>query len=58
MTLLAPIAMVGCELVVPQLFPCGQWISQAWHPLVIQISRTDRPSRRHRAADAGQRRAL
>ncbi|MEP6884796.1 MAG: hypothetical protein ABJC66_08605, partial [Gammaproteobacteria bacterium] len=38
MTLLAPIVMVGCELVVPQLFPCGQWISQAWQPLVIQIA--------------------
>src|ERR1700738_1499758 len=23
MTLLAPLAMVSCELVVPQLFPCG-----------------------------------
>src|SRR3981081_3958890 len=33
MTVLAPIGMVGCELVVPQVFPCGQWISQAWHPL-------------------------
>jgi apolipoprotein N-acyltransferase len=38
MTLLAPIAMVSSELLVPQLFPCGQWISQAWNPLVIQIS--------------------
>ena len=38
MTLLAPIAMVSAELLVPQLFPCGQWISQAWNPLVIQIS--------------------
>src|ERR1700722_2722414 len=38
MTLLAPIAMVSCELLVPQLFPAGQWISQAWNPLVIQIS--------------------
>jgi apolipoprotein N-acyltransferase len=38
MALLGPIAMVSCELVVPQLFPCGQWISQAWNPLVIQIS--------------------
>src|SRR5580692_772717 len=43
MTLLAPIAMVSCELVVPQLFPCGQWISQAWHPLVIQISELTGP---------------
>jgi apolipoprotein N-acyltransferase len=38
MTLLAAIVMVGCELVVPQIFTCGQWISQAWHPLVIQIA--------------------
>src|ERR1700722_14443699 len=43
MTLLAPIAMVSCELVVPQLFPCGQWISQAWHPLVIQIAELTGP---------------
>jgi apolipoprotein N-acyltransferase len=38
MTVLAPIAMVSGELLVPQIFPCGQWISQAWNPLVIQIS--------------------
>jgi apolipoprotein N-acyltransferase len=38
MTVLAPLIMVSCEFVVPQLFPCGQWISQAWHPLVIQIA--------------------
>ncbi len=38
MTVLAPIVMVACELLVPQLFPCGQWISQAWNPLVIQIA--------------------
>jgi len=43
MTLLAPIAMVSCELIVPQLFPCGQWISQAWNPLVIQISELTGP---------------
>jgi apolipoprotein N-acyltransferase len=43
MTLLAPVVMVGCELVVPQIFPCGQWISQAWHPLVIQISEITGP---------------
>jgi apolipoprotein N-acyltransferase len=29
--------------VVPQLFPCGQWISQAWHPLVIQIAELTGP---------------
>jgi apolipoprotein N-acyltransferase len=43
MTLLAPIAMVSSELLVPQLFPCGQWISQAWNPLVIQISELTGP---------------
>lgn len=43
MTVLAPLAMVGCEFVVPQLFPCGQFISQAWHPLVIQISELTGP---------------
>jgi apolipoprotein N-acyltransferase len=43
MTWLAPIALVGCELVVPQLFPCGQWITQAWHPLVIQIAELTGP---------------
>ena len=43
MTLLAPVVMVGCELVVPQIFPCGQWISQAWHPLVIQITELTGP---------------
>ena len=43
MTLLAPLVMVGCELVIPQLFPCGQWISQAWHPLVIQIAELTGP---------------
>ena len=37
MALLAPPVMAVCELVVPQIFPSGQWISQAWHPLVIQI---------------------
>jgi apolipoprotein N-acyltransferase len=43
MTLLAPLCMVSCELVVPQLFPCGQWISQAWQPLVIQIAELTGP---------------
>src|SRR6202140_5929357 len=43
MTLLAPVGMVSCEFVVPQLFPCGQWISQAWHPLVIQIAELTGP---------------
>jgi apolipoprotein N-acyltransferase len=43
MTVLAPVVMVSCELVVPQLFPCGQWISQAWHPLVIQVAELTGP---------------
>src|ERR1700691_722501 len=43
MTLIAPIGMAACEFVVPQIFPCGQWISQAWHPLVIQITELTGP---------------
>src|ERR1700744_5255223 len=43
MTVLAPIGMVSSELLVPQLFPCGQWISQAWNPLIIQISELTGP---------------
>src|SRR5580692_9486887 len=43
MSVLAPLALVSCELLVPQLFPCGQWISQAWHPLVIQIAELTGP---------------
>ena len=43
MALLAPLGMTLSELVVPQIFPCGQWISQAWHPLVIQITELTGP---------------
>jgi apolipoprotein N-acyltransferase len=43
MTLLAPVVMAASELLVPQIFPCGQWISQAWNPLVIQISEITGP---------------
>lgn len=43
MTVLAPLVMVSCEWVVPQIFPCGQWISQAWNPLVIQIAELTGP---------------
>jgi apolipoprotein N-acyltransferase len=43
MTWLAPLGMVSSELVVPQLFPCGQWISQAWNPHVIQIAELTGP---------------
>jgi apolipoprotein N-acyltransferase len=38
MALLGPVVMVGSEFLVPQIFPCGQWISQAWNPVIIQIS--------------------
>ena len=41
--LLAPPLMVACELTVPQVFPCGQWISQAWQPMVIQIAEITGP---------------
>jgi apolipoprotein N-acyltransferase len=43
MTLIAPLGMAACEFLVPQIFPCGQWISQAWHPLVIQIAEITGP---------------
>jgi apolipoprotein N-acyltransferase len=43
MTLIAPVGMAACEFLVPQLFPCGQWITQAWHPLVIQIAELTGP---------------
>jgi apolipoprotein N-acyltransferase len=43
MTLLAPLGMAACEFAVPQLFPCGQWITQAWHPRVIQIAELTGP---------------
>jgi apolipoprotein N-acyltransferase len=43
MTVLGPLGMVSCELLVPQLFPCGQWISQAWNPLVIQVTELTGP---------------
>jgi apolipoprotein N-acyltransferase len=43
MALLAPLCMVSCELAIPQLFPCGQWISQAWDPLVIQVAELTGP---------------
>ncbi len=43
LTLLAPIVMAVCEFLVPQIFPCGQWITQAWQPLVIQIAELTGP---------------
>jgi apolipoprotein N-acyltransferase len=41
--LLAPPLMAASEMAVPQVFPCGQWISQAWQPLVIQIAEITGP---------------
>jgi apolipoprotein N-acyltransferase len=43
MTVLAPLVMAISEFIVPQIFPCGQWITQAWHPLVIQITELTGP---------------
>ena len=43
MALLAPLAMTVGEFVVPQVFPCGQWISQAWATPIIQISELTGP---------------
>jgi apolipoprotein N-acyltransferase len=43
LVVLAPLALVVGEFIVPQLFPCGQWITQAWHPLVIQIAELTGP---------------
>jgi apolipoprotein N-acyltransferase len=43
MTVLAALVMPVCEFIVPQIFPCGQWISQAWNPHVIQISELTGP---------------
>jgi apolipoprotein N-acyltransferase len=43
MAVLAPLGLVIGEFLVPQLFPCGQWITQAWHPLVIQIAELTGP---------------
>ena len=43
MTLLAAPALVIGELVIPQIFPCGQWISQAWQIHVIQIAELTGP---------------
>jgi apolipoprotein N-acyltransferase len=38
MTLLAPVVMVTFEWMVPLLFPFYLAITQAWHPVVIQIA--------------------
>ncbi len=44
MTLAAPLTLVVGEWLVPQLFPSGQFISQAWHPILIQIAELTGPS--------------
>ncbi|SNS42583.1 apolipoprotein N-acyltransferase [Granulicella rosea] len=38
MALIAPLAMVAAEWTVPMIFPDSLAITQAWHPLVIQIA--------------------
>jgi len=38
MVLVAPVAMVTFEMLIPFVFPSYVAISQAWHPLVIQIA--------------------
>lgn len=43
MVVLAPLALAASEFVVPQIFPCGQWITQAWQPHVIQIAELTGP---------------
>ncbi len=44
LALAAPLGMVLGEWAVPQLFPSGQFISQAWHPLVIQVAELTGPA--------------
>ncbi|HWM84615.1 MAG TPA: apolipoprotein N-acyltransferase, partial [Kofleriaceae bacterium] len=43
MVLLAPLAMVAFEMLVPYLFPCYLAITQAWLPQVIQIAELTGP---------------
>jgi apolipoprotein N-acyltransferase len=38
LALLAPLVIVVCEWSLPEFFPYGRWITQAWHPLMIQIT--------------------
>jgi len=40
---LCPLVVVTFERLVPELFPCGLWISQSWHPLVLQIAELTGP---------------
>jgi apolipoprotein N-acyltransferase len=43
MAFIAAPAMAASEFLIPQIFPCGQWITQAWQPLVIQIAEITGP---------------
>jgi len=38
MAALAPLAIVSAELVLPMLFPYSLAITQAWHPLLLQVA--------------------
>jgi len=43
LALLAALLMAICEWLIPQVFPCGLFITQAWHPLLIQIAEITGP---------------
>jgi apolipoprotein N-acyltransferase len=43
MVVLAPLVMAASEFMIPQIFTCGQWITQAWHPRLIQITELTGP---------------
>lgn len=42
-TLLSPLLIAVCEWLLPELFPYGRFITQAWHPLFIQIAEITGP---------------
>lgn len=41
--LLAPPLIGVCEWLLPELFPYGRFITQAWHPMVIQVAEITGP---------------
>ncbi len=43
LAVLCPVVFVAAERLLPEVFPCGLWISQAWHPLVLQIAELTGP---------------
>jgi apolipoprotein N-acyltransferase len=43
MSLLAPVVMVSCELLVPFIFPYYLALTQAWHPVIIQSAELTGP---------------